>query len=519
MSNLFKLTRRGLLGGGAALAVATLLPMGQAGAQTSAPKRGGIMRIGHSAGATSDSLDPATYVGGPVVTAMIGGVCNNLTEVDADGGIVPELAASLEPNADATIWRVPLRKGVTFSNGKNLTPEDVIASYNHHRGDDSTSSAKAILSNIKDLRAEGDVVIFELYSGDADFPYLCAEYQLPIMQANADGTMDWQSGIGTGGYVIESFQPGVRMALKRRDDYWKEGRAWFDEVELFTINDPTARQNALMSGRVDVINSVDLKTLALLQRAPNITLNEVVGTSHLLFPMWCDTAPFNNVDVRLALKYAIDREEILQKVLQGHGALANDSPIAPANRFYAHDLPQRSYDPDKAKFHLKQAGLNNLQVELSVSNITLGAIDAGTLFQASAKKAGIDINLRREPEDGYWSNVWLKKPFVTGYWNGRSTEDSMFSLVYGKNADWNETHWQNERFDKLLVEARGMLDENLRREMYREMQQIVSDDGGAIIPMFMNYLDARNNKVAHGKLASNRFFDGWKLIERWWSAT
>jgi len=518
MSNLFNLTRRGLLGGGAALAASTLLPTGQVLAQTSTPKRGGIMRIGHSAGATSDSLDPATYVGGPVVTAMIGGVCNNLTEVDADGQIVPELALSLEPNEDATIWRVQLRPGVTFSNGRTLTAADVIASYNHHRGEASTSSAKAILNNIKQLRAEGDIVIFELASGDADFPYMCAEYQLPIMQSNPDGTMDWQSGIGTGGYVIESFQPGVRMALKRRDDYWKEGRAWFDEVELFTINDPTARQNALMSGRVDVINSVDLKTLTLLQRAPNITLIEVVGTSHLLFPMWCDSAPFDNVDVRLALKYAIDREEILQKVLQGHGALANDSPIAPANRFYAHDLPQRPYDPDRAKFHLKQAGLDNLQVELSVSDITLGAVDTGTLFQASAKKAGIDINLRREPEDGYWTNVWLKKPFVTGYWNGRSTEDSMFSLVYGKGADWNETHWENERFDKLLVEARGMLDENLRREMYREMQQIVSDDGGAIIPMFMNYLDARNDKVAHGKLASNRFFDGWKLIERWWSA-
>jgi len=347
---------------------------------------------------------------------------------------------------------------------------------------------------------------------------ISAEYQLPIMQANPDGTMDWQSGIGTGGYVIDSFQPGVRMALKRRDDYWKEGRAWFDEVELFTINDPTARQNALMSGRVDVINSVDLKTLSLLQRVPNITLNEVVGTSHLLFPMWCDTAPFDNVDVRLALKYAIDREEILQKVLQGHGALANDSPIAPANRFYAHDLPQRPYDPDRAKFHLKQAGLDNLQIELSVSDITLGAVDTGTLFQASARKAGIDISLRREPEDGYWTNVWLKKPFVTGYWNGRSTEDSMFSLVYGPDADWNETHWNNERFNKMLVEARGMLDETLRAEIYREMQQIVSDDGGAIIPMFMNYLDARNDKLAHGKLASNRFFDGWKLIERWWSA-
>jgi len=514
------LSRRRLLTASAALGASAFVPAFSGAAQQAglAPKRGGMMRVGHSSGATSDSLDPATYVGGPVTTAMIGGVCNNLTEVDVDGNIVPELAEVFEPNRDATVWTVKLRQGVTFSNGKTLTPADVIASYEHHRGENSTSSAKAILRNIKQLRAKTDAVVFELHAGDADFPYLCAEYQLPIMQAKPDGTLDWQSGIGTGGYVIETFQPGVRMHLRRRPDYWKAGRAWFDEVELLTINDQTARQNALMSGRVDVINAVELRTLALLQRVPNITINEVVGTAHLLFPMWCDHAPFDQVDVRLALKYAIDREEILHKVLQGHGALANDSPIAPANRFYAADLPQRPYDPERAKFHLKKAGLNTLQVELSTSGISSGAIDAATLFQASAKKAGIDIRLLREPDDGYWTNVWRKKPFVTGYWNGRATEDSMFSLVYAKDADWNETHWNNARFNVLLKEARSLLDNTLRAEIYREMQQIVSDDGGAIIPMFINYLDARNNKVTHGKLASNRFFDGWKLIERWWSA-
>jgi peptide/nickel transport system substrate-binding protein len=339
------------------------------------------------------------------------------------------------------------------------------------------------------------------------------------MPAKADGTLDWESGIGTGGYVLESHEPGVRIKLKRRADYWKQDRAWFDEVELLAINDPTARQNALLTGQVDVINSVDLKTLPLLQRKEGIVLDEVTGTAHMVLPMWCDTDPFKDVNVRLALKYAIDREELLQKILRGHGHLGNDSPIAPANRFYAADLAQRAYDPEKAKFHLQKAGLSNLKVELSAATAaSAGALDAATLFQASAKKAGIDIAVKREPDDGYWSNVWLKKPFVTGYWNGRPTEDSMFSLVYAKGAEWNETHWDNERFNTLLVDARASLDDKLRSEMYREMQQIVSDDGGAIIPMFNNYIDARSNKVAHGKLASNRFFDGWKLIDRWWSA-
>lgn len=518
MSNFLDLTRRGLLQGAAATTLLGAMPT-FARAQESTPKRGGTLRIGHSGGATSDSIDPATYAAGPVVTAMLGGVCNNLTEVDADGKAAPELAESIEPSPDAKIWTFKLRKGVTFSNGKPLTPEDVIASYNHHRGEKSTSGAKAVLAEVKDIRKDGDNVVFELSAGNADFPYLCAEYQLVIMPAKADGTLDWESGIGTGGYVLESHEPGVRIKLKRRADYWKQDRAWFDEVELLAINDPTARQNALLTGQVDVINSVDLKTLPLLQRKEGITLEEVTGTAHMVLPMWCDTDPFKDVNVRLALKYAIDREELLQKILRGHGHLGNDSPIAPANRFFAADLPQRAYDPEKAKFHLQKAGVSNLKVELSAATAaSAGALDAATLFQASAKKAGIDIMVKREPDDGFWSNVWLKKPFVTGYWNGRPTEDSMFSLVYAKGAKWNETHWDNERFNTLLVEARASLDDKLRAEMYREMQQIVSDDGGAIIPMFNNYIDARNDKVAHGKLASNRFFDGWKLIDRWWSA-
>ncbi|RDJ10510.1 ABC transporter substrate-binding protein [Rhizobium grahamii] len=511
------MTRRGLLQATAAAALISAMPA-RSHAQA-APKRGGMLRIGHSGGATSDSIDPATYAAGPVVTAMLGGVCNNLAEVDVDGKIVPELAESMEPSPDAKVWTFKLRKGVTFSNGKPLTPEDVIASFNHHRAKDSTSGAKAILSEVVDIRKDGEAVVFELKSGNADFPFLTAEYQFVIMPANSDGTLDWKSGIGTGGYTLESHEPGVRIKLKRRPDYWKPDHAWFDEVELLTINDATARQNALLTDQVDVINSVEIKTLPLLQRKKGVTIEEVTGTAHYLWPMWCDSEPFKDVNVRLALKYAVNREELLQKILRGHGHLGNDSPIAPANRFYAADLPQRAYDPDKAKFHLKKAGHDTLKIELSAANAAFaGALDAATLFQASAAKCGIDINVKREPDDGYWSNVWLKKPFVTGYWNGRPTEDSMFSLVYAKGADWNESHWSNDRFNQLLLEARSSLDENKRREMYHEMQQLVSDDGGAIIPMFSNYIDARNEKVAHGKLASNRFFDGWKLIDRWWSA-
>ncbi|MCW0001744.1 ABC transporter substrate-binding protein [Pararhizobium sp. YC-54] len=515
-----KLNRRGFMMTTASIAALPMLGAAPTNGFAASPKRGGLLRIGQLGGATSDTLDPATFAAGPVACAMYGGVYNSLVEIDADNNVVPELAESFEPSADAKTWVFKLRKGITFSDGKPFSAQDVIATFNYHKGDDSKSGGKELLSEIETIRADGtDTLLFQLKGGNADFPFVLADYHFSIMQAQEDGKVDWRSAIGTGGYILESFEPGIRIRLKRRDGYWKTDRAWFDEVELLTINDPVARQNALMSGEVDAIDRIDPKTAHMMQRAPNITLEEVVGLQHYTMPMFCDVKPFSDINVRLALKYAVDREEMVEKLLRGHGSVGNDHPIGAASRFYANGLPQRSYDPDKARFHLKKANAEGLSIELSAAEAAFtGAVDAAVLFQQSAAKAGIQVSVKREPDDGYWSNVWLTKPFCFSYWGGRVTEDWMFTQVYARGAKWNESHWNNDRFNSLLIEARSELDVAKRREMYTEMQVLCSEDGGSIIPMFANFLDARNDKVAHGKLASNLFFDGWKIVERWWPA-
>nr|NIS43658.1 peptide ABC transporter substrate-binding protein [Desulfuromonadales bacterium] len=106
--------------------------------------------------------------------------------------------------------------------------------------------------------------------------------------------------------------------------------------------DPAARQNALVTGEVDLIDRVDLKTAHLLKRNPGVEVESTTGTQHYTFPMRTDTAPFDDVNVRLALKYAVDREALLQTVLKGFGQLGNDTPIAPANRYFNSDMPQRA---------------------------------------------------------------------------------------------------------------------------------------------------------------------------------
>jgi len=126
----------------------------------------------------------------------------------------------------------------------------------------------------------------------------------------------------------------------------------------------------------------------------------------------------------------------------------------------------------------------------------------------------------REPNDGYWSNVWMQKPFAGTYWGGRPTEDWMFATAYAEGVPWNESYWSNERFNELLVAARSELDEDIRREMYFEMQDIVANEGGTIIPMFANYVGAYSDALAHGdQIASNWRNDGHRMSERWWFAS
>ncbi len=506
------LARAAALGAGAA----AMTSLGCSANAPTTPRQGGRLRIGSAHGSTTDSLDPATYDNAYCVVLGYA-IRNCLTELNPEGKLVPELAESFEATPDARQWTFRLRKDVEFHNGKTLEAGDIIASLNHHRGKTSKSIVKTLLDPVAGLKADGkDTVIVTLQDGNVDFAYIMSDYHLPIMPAK-DGAPDWQSGTGTGGYVLDGFAPGVRARFKRFPNYFKEGHAHVDEAELLSIIDVSARTNALKAGEVDVISRCDVNTVHLLARDPNIKVAELDSTGHYSIPMRTDMAPFDNNDVRLALKYGIDRQAMLDTILRGHGTLGNDHPISALNRYHARELPQRQYDPDKARFHLKKAGLSTLKVPLHVADAAFaGAVNAAVLFKERAAKAGITIDVQREPNDGYWDNVWFQKPWCMTFWAGRPTEDWMFSAVYASGAPWNETYWKHERFNQLLLQARSERDEAKRREMYVEMQRIVSDEGGVVVPVFNNHIFAMSKKVGHGTISKSEELDGAKAIERWW---
>jgi len=504
----------GTMATGATAAGAMALWGSEVQAQT--PQRGGTFRVGVHDGNTSDSLDPG--LAAAVFEIQMGHIHRSfLTEITNTNELGPDLAVSWEAEPGAKVWRFEIAQGVTFHSGKALTMDDVIASLNHHRGENTTSAAAALLTDVTDIRAEGDnVVVIELSNGTADLPYILSDYHLQICPGKPDGTIDWQSGDGTGPYKIDNYDPGVSASLSRHDGWHREG-AYFDSLELLVLNDPNSRQTALVSGQIDAMTDTDLKTAGLLERAPGVLIDNVPSGSHVTLPMFCDTAPFDDVNVRLALKYGINREEIVERILFGYGSIGNDHPIGPSLPYWA-DLEQREYDPDRARFHLREAGLDSLSVDLSAADSVMsGAVDMVVLYGEQAREAGITINPVREPADGYWSNVWLNKPFVFVQWGARPTPDVMFSLAYKDDADWNESRWQNERFNELLLAAKAELDDAKRTEQYREMQQLCRDDGGTIVPFFRNRVMGRRDNVQHlPDIASNWELDGARGYHRWW---
>jgi peptide/nickel transport system substrate-binding protein len=225
----------------------------------------------------------------------------------------------------------------------------------------------------------------------------------------------------------------------------------------------------------------------------------------------------------MAVKWAVNRQELVDKILLGHGSVGNDHPISTANRYHAADLPQREFDPEKAAHHYRKSGHSG-PLQLSAADTAVaGAVDAAQLIAASAAQAGIEVQVVREPNDGYWSNVWNRKPWPASVWSGRPTEDWMCASGYVAETEWNETAWRDstaaKRFNAVITEARTELDSSRRRALYGEAQTLVHDDGGALVPMFANHIMGVSKSIAHGPgIAANWELDGAKAPERWWKA-
>jgi peptide/nickel transport system substrate-binding protein len=477
---------------GAAAALGTGALAGRAWAQEA--KQGGVLKMGLGGGESTDALDPG-LADGPVAFNVNRQWGDTIVDVSPDGQVTPRLAESFSSNPEGTDWTFVIRKGVKFHDGSEMTVDDVVATFKRHSDENSKSGAFGIMQGITEVAADGQNVLIQLATGNADLPYLLADYHLVIQPKG--GVADPNTAIGTGAYKLTSAEAGVRYTFEKNADDWDTSRGHYDGVEIIVINDNTARNSALQSGQVHLINRVDPKVAKLLGQAAGVNVTNAPGRGHYVFIMHVDKAPFDNKDLRLALKYAINRQEMVDKILDGYGSVGNDIPINKAYPLFDETLEQRPFDLAKAAEHYKASGHDGSPIELLVADGAFpGAVDAATLFQQTCQQAGIPLAVTKVPDDGYWSDVWNVKPFCASYWGGRPVQDQMYSTAYLSTADWNDTKFKNPEFDALILEARAETDLAKRKELYGKVARILWDEGGAIVPMFNDFIDAHGDTVA-----------------------
>lgn len=479
-----------LMAGGVAASVGGTIIGRSMSAVAATPVSGGHLKAVAYSSSNADTLDPAkASLSTDYVRCC--SLYNRLTFLDRTGFPQNELAEAVETK-DALSWTITLRKGVQFHDGKLLTADDVVYSLKRHLDPAVGSKVAKIAAQMTDIKATAPLTVqITLASANADLPTILAMHHFMIVQ---DGTTDFSKGIGTGAFKLEVFEPGVRSLMKRNTNYFKGKGANVETFEFFAIADENARVNALLSGDVHLI-TINPRSIRLVESRQDVVVKKTMSGAYTNLNVRLDMAPGDKKDFVDGLKHLINREQILKAALRGVGSIANDQPVSPVNIFCNKDLQPKAFDPEKAKFLFQKAGMLGQTLPIVASEAADASIDMAMILQQTASEIGMKFDVQRVPSDGYWSNYWLKAPMHFGNINPRPTADLLFSLFYASEAAWNESRFKSERFDKLLVEARAELDTIRRKEMYGEMQTMVAENAGTIIPAYMANVAAHSKKL------------------------
>lgn len=473
------------------------------------PVSGGHFKAAGLSASNADTLDPAKASNGTDYVRCCS-LYNRLTLIDGTGVPQMELAEKLDTK-DAKTWTVTLRKGVTFHDGKPLTSADVVFSLKRHLDPAVGSKVAKVAAQISEIKAiDTNTVEIVLKAANADLPYILALQHFLIVQ---DGTTDFSKGIGTGAFTLETFEPGVRSIMKKNKNYWKPGLPHIDSFEFFAIGDDNARVNALLAGDIHLAAAINPRSAKLVEAQNGFQLSKSTNGNYTNLNIRLDA---NKADFVTGMKYLIDREQIVNSALRGFGVVGNDQPVSPVNFFHNPDLKPKAHDPDKAKHYFEKAGVLGQSIPVITSEAAGNAVDMAMLVQAAGADVGLKLDVQRVPSDGYWSKYWLKAPIHFGNIDPRPTPDIFFSLLYSSDAPWNESQYKSPKFDKMLIEARGLLDQAKRKEIYYEMQTMISEEAGTIIPAYITNADALSNKVKGLMLNPVAGMMGYTMAENIW---
>jgi len=455
------------------------------------PKRGGILR--HALPPVAQ-FDPAflTSVSDDEVSRPWHDFFVHLDE-DNLPDFERSLATGYEVNEEATVWTLALRQGVQFHNGKNLTAEDIVFTYNRLRDPEVGAPTVGTYANITDIEALDDYTIrFTLENPNPDFLFDLGEYHAVVVDSDTtDFETEWN---GTGPFIIESYAPEDRVVFKRNPNYWMIGEdgeplPYLDGMEYIFLTEPSAQVEALRGGQVHWVNKLLPEFVEPLESDPDIVVPMKPSNFSYVIGMRSDRGPTSDNRVRQAIKLATDRSAILEAVALGLGVTGRDTPIGLAYGDYYLDVPEPERDVEKAKALLAEAGYPD-GLEIVLTTLDQHSVKAiAVVLKEQLAEAGITVNIEIVPSDVFYgTGLWLEADFSIVNWAGRPYPQLYLSLAYECGAVWNGTHWCDEELDELAHAAASEMDHAKRVELYHQIQEIFMERGTIIIPFFQNNL-------------------------------
>ncbi len=463
------------------------------------PKRGGDLRVGMAGGSGADTLnalESLTYLD----SARDQQLYDALLQMNDKAEIEFQLAESITPEKGNREWIIRLRPGITFHNGKDLTADDVIFTFQtildpKNPAPGATSLGPMDAKGLKKLdKLTVKVPMTAPFGSFLD--QLTYWYYLFIIPVGYDATKP----VGTGPFKYDSFTPGRQSYFVRNENYWNAGLPYLDSVTTIDFSDDTALYDALVSGEVDGAGALQGAQVKALAGQPGI--ETVVSPSGQITPftMRVDKAPFNDVRVRQAMRFIVNRKELIDAALDGFAIKADDvfSPWDPA---YDKGAFHREQDIPRAKALLKAAGYEHLTTTLVTSAVTTGTVQMATVLAQQATAAGVKINLDVVDPTTFFGPNYLEWTFSQDYYN-YSPYLAQVAQSFLPTSPYNETHWCKPgpakiapKYIHLYNEANATTNLATRYEIEHEMQMIDYTEGGYIIPCFPSGLDAYSSKV------------------------
>ncbi len=479
-------------------------------AQSAPARAGGRLRIGIIPPPTG-SLDPHTYMDqGGLETGSIAG--EFLTRATQSLTLLPELATSWKPNANASVWTFKLRSGVKFQNGETLSADDVVTTFKRLVGDptsEALSAFKGVLSPAGVRKVDDLTVEFALDAPTASFPYLTSSttYQAIILPADYQlGTFE-KTPQATGAFKLVSYTPGTGAKYDRYTGWWA-GHAALDGIDATYYSDDAAVVAALLGGQIDVIGQIQFATGRPLFNNSSVQIFNAHGATHRQVPMRVDLKnPLADHRVRQAIALTLDRPAIVKTLFNNLADIGNDSPFAPVYPSTDKSVPQRHQDLRTAKQLMAAAGYaKGFSIELT-TEMTGEIPQLAQIIQRSVKAIGINMSLKiltstayfagaqTGPPVGWGTTPWLNAPINITDWGHRAVPNVFLVAALENKGIWNAAHYSSKTFDRLAKSYVGAIALSDQRKYAKQMQLLLLNDTPVIFPYFYNYLAAGSKKV------------------------